>query len=204
MNFIVNFLQNVNNFFIGEQLYIWYFIFIFFIVTSIFTDIYSLKNNIKSTIFFKIIPLLFLIFFTSLYIYFSEYINGYVENYMMGEYSNDIKQSNSISAFYINKIGNLYIIVMIVFFSMLYLYFFKLQSFLQSKKKTSFFLTLMLFLNFFSILIFIEQLRYSHFTFSESIILHLDMPTYFFSLLNMTSLIIFSILYILTKEKIPN
>lgn len=208
MDFIFNFLQNINNFFISEQLYGWYIVFIFFMFISISIDIYRVKSsNIKVTLYINIIYFLFFIFFLILYLYLSEYINNFVANYMSGEYLNDMKQSESVSKFYTNKIGNSYTFAMIALFSSIYLYFFKLQSlvlktkvFSTSELHGSIFVNFMLLLIFFTILIFIEQLKYSEFKFSEAVVLHLDVATYFFSLLCITALVVFFSLYIFKKD----
>lgn len=210
MSFIFNFIENIHNFFINEQLYTWYITFLLFMFISISIDNYRLKNhNINILIYITVIYFSMFIFFLILYLYFSEYINHFVSNYASGNYLNDIKQSESISTFYTNKIGNSYLFTMIILFSSIYFYFLKVQSFLlknqifsTDKVHGSLFVNFMLFLIFFTILTFIEQLRYSEFKFSEAIVLHLDSATYFFSLLCMTGLIFFFSLYIFSKNLI--
>jgi hypothetical protein len=206
---IKDFIINKYNFLLSEDLFELYLFSMFILLFFILIDYLRLKRKITiegKTYYFG--SVIIIIFFTYLYLYFSQLIAPFIRGHQSGLYMNDIKISE-YSQYYRNTIGSSYNTGIIGLLSGIFASFFKLQlilienkNFCKDRSNGSFFVTFIITLNIFSILIFIDQLKYSEFKFSEADVMHLNTPTNFFSLLIVTSLVIFLILLFGTKESI--
>lgn len=209
MSLIYDFMQNKYNWLISEELLTLYLVSMLMLICTIIFDYLRLKRKI--TIEGKLYyfgSVLIIIFFTYLYLYFSQFLIPFIKEYQAGEFINAIKRAE-YSQYYQHTIGSSYNTGIIGLLSAIFASFVKVQLllmensyFCKNENNGSFFITFIIILNIFSILIFIDQLKYSEFKFSEAEIMHLDAPTNFFSLLIISSLISFLLLLFGTKKSI--
>lgn len=209
MNLLYDFFNSKYTWLISEELLSLYLFSMFILIFTIIIDYLRLKRKvtIKGKLYY-FGSVLIIIFFTYLYLYFSQFLIPFIKEYQAGEFIDDIRHAE-FSQYYKNTLGSSYNTGIIGLLSAIFASFVKIQLvlmennyFCKNENNGSFFISFIIILNIFSILIFIDQLKYSEFKFSEAEIMHLDAPTNFFSLLIISSLISFLLLLFGTKESI--
>jgi len=162
---------------------------------------------------YKLLALIILFFFVFLYIDLFQTVNLEVVKYRSGNDNSifEVSYYDKASNYYKNKIGDSYTAGIIALLSGIFASFLKLQFsfiekgyFCEKRNNGSLFINFIIILNVFSILTFIDHLKYSEFKVSEGMVMNIDQPSYFFSLLLITSIIVFFMTLFWHKESILN
>ena len=202
----------IDSFLLSADLLNHYLFFLGLMMVVIILDRARLAKNIVIEGFtYKLLALLILFFFVFLYIDLFQAVNIEVIKYRSGDSAQEIRIYEKTSDYFKNIIGDSYTTGIIALLSGIFASFVKLQFtfiekgyFCEKRSNGSLFLNFIIILNIFSILTFIDHLKYSEFKVSEGMVMHIDNPSYFFSLLLITSIIVFLMTLFWHKESIVN
>lgn len=169
------------------------------------------KSIVIKGFIYKLLALLIIFFFVFIYIDLFQAVNVEVIKYRSGDSAQEIRIYEKTSDYFKNIIGDSYTAGIIALLGGIFASFLKLQFtfiekgyFCEKRNNGSLFLNFIIILNIFSILTFIDHLKYSEFKVSEGMVMHIDNPSYFFSLLLITSVIVFLMTLFWHKESIVN
>jgi len=202
----------VHSFLISADLLNHYLFFLGLMAVVIILDRARLSKSIVIKGFiYKLLALIILFFFVFLYIDLFQAVNVEVIKYRSGLSSKEIYIYEKTSDYFKHTIGNSYTAGIIALLSGIFASFIKLQFsfiekgyFCEKRNNGSLFINFIIILNVFSILTFIDHLKYSEFKVSEGMVMHIDNPSYFFSLLLITSIVVFFMTLFWHKESIFN
>jgi len=210
MESLVLLYKDVEGFLVSENLLNNYLAFLFLLLLTVVLDRGRLKQKVAvQGSLYLFLSLVIVFFFLFLYIDLFQALNTKVVEYRSGNLNAEIGIYENTSDYFHNIIGDSYTTGIIALLGGIFASFFKLQLifiekgyFCKKGNNGSLFLNFIMILNIFSILTFIDHLKYTEFKISEGMVMGVDKPSYFFSLLLLTSLAMFFITLFWHKESI--
>ena len=209
MDTLISAYREIYNFLVATNLLVSYLLFASLILFIIILDFLRIKKKLSiNEGTYQLISILIFFFFLYLYIELFQMLNIRINEYSDGKLTSDIKIFELTSNYFKHKIGSTYTLQVIVLLSGIFAFFIKLQYTLLNKQifdknNASLLINFIIILNIFTILTFTDHLKYDEFSISESVAIELSNPSYFFSILLITSIIIF-VITLLFKKKLTH